>query len=73
MAESEKLEVPEVITADFVYYRLRKPDYSETDITAMAARSKELLATGHDLYVMFKHEDTPAGAINAERLLRLAG
>ena len=26
--ESEKLEVPEVITADFVYYRLRKPDYT---------------------------------------------
>ena len=28
VAESEKLEVPEVITADFVYYRLRKPDYT---------------------------------------------
>src|SRR5712671_596213 len=26
VAESEKLEVPEVITADFVYYRLRKPE-----------------------------------------------
>ena len=30
VAESEKLEVPEVITADFVYYRLRKPDYTES-------------------------------------------
>jgi uncharacterized protein YecE (DUF72 family) len=69
VAESEKLEVPEVITADFVYYRLRKPDYTEADIEAFAARSKELLATGRDLYVMFKHEETPEGALNAETLL----
>jgi len=41
VAESEKLEIPEVVTADFVYYRLRKPDYTEADVTAMAARSKE--------------------------------
>src|SRR5690242_1576870 len=46
VAESEKLEVPEVITADFVYYRLRKPDYTEADIDAFAARSRELLETG---------------------------
>ena len=71
VAESEKLEVPEVITADFVYYRLRKPDYTEKDVEAFAGRAKELLATGRDLYLMFKHEETPEGALNAERLLRL--
>jgi uncharacterized protein YecE (DUF72 family) len=69
VAESERLEVPEVITADFVYYRLRKPEYTEADIEAFAARSKELLATGRDLYLMFKHEETPEGALNAEKLL----
>jgi uncharacterized protein YecE (DUF72 family) len=73
VAESEKLEVPEVITADFVYYRLRKPDYSEADIDAIAARSRELLATGRDLYLMFKHEETPAGALNAEMLRKRVG
>jgi uncharacterized protein YecE (DUF72 family) len=72
VAESEKLEVPEVITADFVYYRLRKPDYTEADIDAFAARSRELLATGRDLYLMFKHEETPEGALNAELVLRKA-
>lgn len=72
VAESERLEVPEVITADFVYYRLRKPDYTEADIDAFAARSRELLATGRDLYLMFKHEETPEGALNAEALLRKA-
>jgi uncharacterized protein YecE (DUF72 family) len=70
LAESEKLEVPEVITADFVYYRLRKPEYTEQDIDAFAARSRELLATGRDLYLMFKHEETPEGALNAELVLK---
>jgi len=64
--------VPEVITADFVYYRLRKPNYSDSDIDAFAARSKELLATGRDLYLMFKHEETPEGALNAELVLKKA-
>jgi len=71
VAESEKLEVPEVITADFVYYRLRKPEYTPQDIDAFAERSRGLLAAGRDLYLMFKHEETPEGALNAERLLAL--
>jgi uncharacterized protein YecE (DUF72 family) len=70
LVESEKLEVPKVITADFVYYRLRKPEYTEADVNAIAAGARELLATGRDLYLMFKHEETPEGAIHAERLLR---
>ena len=64
--------MPEVITADFVYYRLRKPDYTEADVDAFAARAKELFAGGRDLYLMFKHEETPEGALNAETLLRKA-
>jgi len=72
VAESEKLEVPEVITANFVYYRLRKPDYTEADVEAFAARSRDLLATGRDLFLMFKHEETPDGALNAELVLRRA-
>lgn len=72
VAESERLEVPEVITADFVYYRLRKPDYTAQDIDAFAGRAKELLATGRDLYLMFKHEETPEGALNAELVLKKA-
>ena len=70
VAESEKLEVPEVITADFVYYRLRMPEYTEADLRAIETRTRELLAAAHDLYLMFKHEETPEGALNAEKLLR---
>ena len=73
VAESERLEVPEVITADFVYFRLRKPEYTAADVAGIRARAQELLATGRDLYLMFKHEETPGGALNAELLLRSAG
>jgi uncharacterized protein YecE (DUF72 family) len=68
VAESEKFEVPEVITADFVYYRLRMPEYTEEDLKAIESRARGLLAEGRDLYLMFKHEDTPEGALNAEKL-----
>src|SRR6185369_18039379 len=46
VAESERLEVPQVITANFVYYRLRKPDYTAADVDGFAARAVELLETG---------------------------
>jgi uncharacterized protein YecE (DUF72 family) len=71
LAESEKFEVPDVITADFIYYRLRKPDYTSADIDAFSARAIEMMATGRDLYLMFKHEETPEGALNAEKVLRV--
>lgn len=72
LAESEKLEVPEVLTSDFVYFRLRKPDYSEEDRQAIAAKASELLAGGKDVYLFFKHEDTPEGALYAEEVTKRA-
>jgi uncharacterized protein YecE (DUF72 family) len=68
VAESDKLEIPEVITADFVYYRLRKPEYSEEERIAIAERARDLLAQDKDLYLFFKHEETPEGALYAEEL-----
>ena len=73
VAESERLEVPEVITADFVYYRLCKPEYTAEDVAGIRGRSQELLAAGRDLYLMFKHEESPDGALNAELLLKGSG
>jgi uncharacterized protein YecE (DUF72 family) len=70
LAESEKLVIPKVITSNFVYSRLRMPDYTAEDRNEIAARVQEVLASGRDSYVFFKHEDTPAGALYAEELLR---
>jgi uncharacterized protein YecE (DUF72 family) len=70
LAESEKLVVPEVVTANFVYSRLRMPEYSAEDRREIAARVEQLIGQGRDVYVFFKHEETPAGALYAEELLK---
>jgi uncharacterized protein YecE (DUF72 family) len=70
LAESEKLVIPEVVTANFVYSRLRMPEYSAEDRTEIAGRVEQLLGQGRDVYVFFKHEETPAGALYAEELLK---
>ncbi|MBI4458664.1 MAG: DUF72 domain-containing protein [Acidobacteria bacterium] len=70
LAESEKLEIPRVITADFVYFRLRKPQYSVEDRKAVAAAVRQILEGGKNVYVFFKHEDSPDGALHAEELLK---
>ncbi len=70
LAESDKLEVPKVFTADFGYFRLRKGDYSEEARAAIVGQVKELLAGGRDVYVYFKHEEDPNGALWAEQMLR---
>ena len=72
MTESEKFTVPQVATAAFVYERLRKPVYSDDDLAAIAARSRGHLAQGLDVYLVFKHDETAAGALEAESLLKAA-
>jgi uncharacterized protein YecE (DUF72 family) len=62
-----------VVTADFVYFRLRKPDYTPADLAAIGDKCGDLLAAGKDLFVFFKHEETPEGALQAESLLKRFG
>jgi uncharacterized protein YecE (DUF72 family) len=71
LAESDRLEVPKVFTADFVYFRLRKGDYSDEGRAEIRERVHGILAGGRDAYVYFKHEEDPRGAIWAEELLKL--
>jgi uncharacterized protein YecE (DUF72 family) len=69
VAESEKLESPDVETAPFRCYRLRKPDYSPADLDRLTVALKTRAKEG-DLFVYFKHEEAPTGALNAVRLLQ---
>ena len=69
IAENENLETPHVVTADFVYLRLRKPDYTESELGSIAYRVEQYLSNCYPTFAIFKHEETPAGAQNAERLL----
>jgi uncharacterized protein YecE (DUF72 family) len=69
-AESDELTVPDVVTADFVYLRLRKTAYDEADRVSIRGKVEGLLEAGQDVFLYFKHEDTPEGALYAEELLR---
>lgn len=71
-AESEKLETPNVQTADFTYFRLRKQSYSAKQRAELAKQALQLAQAG-DVFTYFKHEDTPEGALYAEELLAGAG
>jgi len=70
-AESEKIETPAVATADYSYFRLRKEDYSPAARKALSKKVNEAASQG-DVFVYFKHEDTPEGALYAEALLKEA-
>jgi uncharacterized protein YecE (DUF72 family) len=70
LAESDKLEIPKVFTADFAYFRLRKGDYAPEARAEIAAQVREILNAGRDAYVYFKHEEDPNGALWAEELLK---
>ncbi len=73
IAESDVLESPEVhTTSTHTSFRLRHPGgYKARQIAAFAERFA-LLAKDRDVYVYFKHEDEPTGALNASAFLRAA-
>lgn len=69
VAETEERVTPDVVTADFCYYRYRKPTYTPEERAAMVARSREHLSMGRDVFAYFKHEETPQGALYAVEVL----
>ena len=68
--ESVDLLTPEVHTAsDHACFRLRRTGgYSALELDAFA-KHFTLLAQERDVYVYFKHEDEPTGALNAADFL----
>lgn len=68
LAESEKLQTPDVQTADFFYLRLRMSKYSTQDRKKLHERIAGYAQRGQ-VFAYFKHEDTPEGAFHAEELL----
>ncbi len=70
VAETESLTTPEIVTADFIYYRFRKPNYPPDERKEMVDRIQGHLNAGRDVFAYFKHEETPEGAIYARELLK---
>ena len=70
VAETEDRDTPDVVTADYAYYRYRKSTYTAEERKTIVARIREHLAAGRDVFAYFKHEETPEGALYAVDLLR---
>ena len=69
VAESDELQTPDVATTPFRCYRLRRSDYSETEVAAIAAKLAAHTLSG-EVFAYFKHEDEPTGALHAAAVLR---
>ena len=69
VAESEERDTPDVVTADFAYYRYRKPSYTADERQVMVGRLQQHLSEGRDVFAYFKHEETPEGALYAVDVL----
>jgi len=70
VAETEERTTPDVVTADFCYYRYRKPSYTPDERRAMVDRIRQHLEEGRDVFAYFKHEETPEGALYAVEILK---
>jgi len=70
VAETEERVTPDEVTAEFCYYRYRKPTYTPDERKAMVTRLREHIAAGRNVYAYFKHEETPDGALYAVEVLK---
>jgi uncharacterized protein YecE (DUF72 family) len=73
VAETEERDTPDVVTAEFAYYRYRKPTYTEDERERMVTRIGDHLAAGRDVFAYFKHEETPEGVLYAVDVLKATG
>jgi uncharacterized protein YecE (DUF72 family) len=73
IAESESLVTPEERTAEYIYFRFRKPSYGPDDLREVAARISKCLKDGVETYAFFKHEEDPRSPLYAVDLLETAG
>ncbi len=74
IADTDDLQSPELHTAaTHTSFRLRRDGgYTRGELAAFAQRFTKLAQT-RDVYVYFRHQDEPTGALNARDFLHLAG
>jgi len=71
IVEAPERIVPFERTADFGYFRLRQPEYSDAELAQCAARIQAAAADWRDVFVYFKHEAEGQGPLLAARLRAL--
>ncbi|MBI1813804.1 MAG: DUF72 domain-containing protein [Deltaproteobacteria bacterium] len=71
VAETEDRNTPLEVTADFGYFRLRKPEYSDDELAEWTRRMQAVEGQWKDAYVYFKHESAGKGPQLAARMRTL--
>jgi uncharacterized protein YecE (DUF72 family) len=71
IADTEKLETPRVVTADYGYLRLRREDYTENDVERWKRFVREQESNWLETFVYFKHEEAGIGPKLASRMKEL--
>jgi uncharacterized protein YecE (DUF72 family) len=70
VADSEKLETPLEVTADYGYFRLRDEGYRPKDIEEWGRRIAALQPRCKEIFVYFKHEEAGKGPVFARELIQ---
>jgi uncharacterized protein YecE (DUF72 family) len=73
IADSDKLSTPIVPTANFGYLRLRREDYTSSDVSHWAEAVKTKGGEWSDSFIYFKHEESGMGPKLAGQMLQLSG
>ena len=68
VATSDELATPDIVTAPFACYRLRRSQYTEDELDEVRATLTER-AKGGEVFAYFKHEEEPTGPLRAAAVL----
>ena len=69
MADTDELTTPDVVTADFCCYRLRRDGGYQPYELAALAEQLSARALVSETYAFLRHQEQPTGALNACDLL----
>jgi len=71
IADTETIETPKTITANYGYLRLRREDYQRIDVERWAKFVREQEADWQHVFVYFKHEESGIGPKLAQQMMQL--
>ncbi|PYL26010.1 MAG: DUF72 domain-containing protein [Verrucomicrobia bacterium] len=71
IADTETIETPKTITANYGYLRLRREDYQGIDVERWAKFVREQEADWQHVFVYFKHEESGIGPKLAQQMMQL--
>ena len=71
IADTDALATPKQITADYGYFRLRREDYTKSDIEGWADFVREQRSNWRDAFIYFKHEERGIGPKLAKQMMEL--